>query len=50
MKRPPFHAEHIGSFVRPPRLIDAARADGVLFDEAKLVTVIGALRATLAHT
>jgi 5-methyltetrahydropteroyltriglutamate--homocysteine methyltransferase len=23
---PPFHAEHIGSFVRPPRLIDAARA------------------------
>jgi len=24
--KPPFHAEHIGSFVRPPRLIDAARA------------------------
>jgi 5-methyltetrahydropteroyltriglutamate--homocysteine methyltransferase len=24
--RPPFHAEHIGSFVRPPRLIEAARA------------------------
>lgn len=23
---PPFHVEHIGSFVRPPRLIDAARA------------------------
>src|SRR5260370_31087894 len=23
---PPFHAEHIGSFVRPPRLIEAARA------------------------
>ena len=23
---PPFHAEHIGSFVRPARLIDAARA------------------------
>src|SRR5256885_17143944 len=23
--KPPFHAEHIGSFVRPPRLIDAAR-------------------------
>jgi len=26
MKHPPFHAEHIGSFVRPPRLIEAARA------------------------
>ena len=26
MNRPPFHAEHIGSFVRPPRLIEAARA------------------------
>jgi len=26
MKPPPFHAEHIGSFVRPPRLIEAARA------------------------
>jgi 5-methyltetrahydropteroyltriglutamate--homocysteine methyltransferase len=24
--QPPFHAEHIGSFVRPPRLIEAARA------------------------
>ena len=24
--KPPFHAEHIGSFVRPPRLIEAARA------------------------
>ena len=24
--KPPFHAEHIGSFVRPARLIDAARA------------------------
>jgi 5-methyltetrahydropteroyltriglutamate--homocysteine methyltransferase len=24
--QPPFHAEHIGSFVRPPRLLDAARA------------------------
>ena len=24
--KPPFHAEHIGSFVRPPWLIDAARA------------------------
>jgi 5-methyltetrahydropteroyltriglutamate--homocysteine methyltransferase len=24
--RPPFHAEHIGSFVRPPRLIEAARS------------------------
>jgi len=24
--KPPFHAEHIGSFVRPQRLIDAARA------------------------
>ena len=24
--KPPFHAEHIGSFVRPPRLIDAARS------------------------
>ena len=24
--KPPFHAEHVGSFVRPPRLIDAARA------------------------
>ena len=24
--KPPFHAEHIGSLVRPPRLIDAARA------------------------
>ncbi len=24
--RPPFHAEHIGSFVRPPRLIEAAQA------------------------
>lgn len=23
---PPFHAEHIGSFVRPPRLVQAARA------------------------
>ncbi|MBI3513645.1 MAG: 5-methyltetrahydropteroyltriglutamate--homocysteine S-methyltransferase [Proteobacteria bacterium] len=23
---PPFHVEHIGSFVRPPRLIEAARA------------------------
>src|SRR3989440_7582921 len=23
---PPFHAEHIGSFVRPPHLIEAARA------------------------
>src|ERR1700752_3277497 len=23
---PPFHAEHIGSFVRPPRLVEAARA------------------------
>jgi 5-methyltetrahydropteroyltriglutamate--homocysteine methyltransferase len=26
MKTPPFHAEHIGSFVRPQRLIEAARA------------------------
>jgi 5-methyltetrahydropteroyltriglutamate--homocysteine methyltransferase len=26
MNRPPFHVEHVGSFVRPPRLIDAARA------------------------
>jgi 5-methyltetrahydropteroyltriglutamate--homocysteine methyltransferase len=26
MNRPPFHAEHIGSFVRPQRLIEAARA------------------------
>ena len=26
MKNPPFHAEHIGSFVRPQRLIEAARA------------------------
>jgi len=26
MNQPPFHAEHIGSFVRPPRLIEAARA------------------------
>ena len=25
--KPPFHAEHIGSFVRPPRLIEAARAN-----------------------
>ena len=24
--KPPFHAEHIGSFVRPPRLVEAARA------------------------
>ena len=24
--KPPFHAEHIGSFVRPPQLIEAARA------------------------
>jgi len=24
--QPPFHAEHIGSFVRPPRLIEAARS------------------------
>jgi 5-methyltetrahydropteroyltriglutamate--homocysteine methyltransferase len=24
--KPPFHVEHIGSFVRPPRLIEAARA------------------------
>ena len=24
--KPPFHAEHIGSFVRPSRLVDAARA------------------------
>ena len=24
--KPPFHAEHIGSFVRPPRLIEAARS------------------------
>jgi 5-methyltetrahydropteroyltriglutamate--homocysteine methyltransferase len=24
--RPPFRAEHIGSFVRPARLVDAARA------------------------
>ena len=24
--KPPFHAEHIGSFVRPTRLIEAARA------------------------
>jgi len=24
--KPPFHAEHIGSFVRPPHLIEAARA------------------------
>ena len=24
--KPPFHTEHIGSFVRPPRLIEAARA------------------------
>jgi len=24
--KPPFHAEHIGSFVRPQRLIEAARA------------------------
>src|SRR3989440_12221797 len=24
--KPPFHAEHIGSSVRPPRLIEAARA------------------------
>src|SRR5258706_6925451 len=27
--KPPFHVEHIGSFVRPPRLIDAARAHKV---------------------
>jgi 5-methyltetrahydropteroyltriglutamate--homocysteine methyltransferase len=26
MNRPPFRAEHIGSFVRPPRLIEAARS------------------------
>src|SRR5213075_1111646 len=26
LNNPPFHAEHIGSFVRPPRLIEAARA------------------------
>ncbi len=25
-RQPPFHAEHIGSFVRPQRLLDAARA------------------------
>ena len=24
--KPPFHAEHIGSFVRPQRLIEAARS------------------------
>src|SRR5256886_12184536 len=24
--KPPFHAEHIGSFVRPQRLVEAARA------------------------
>ena len=24
--KPPFHVEHIGSFVRPPRLVEAARA------------------------
>src|SRR5258706_7607641 len=23
--KPPFHVEHVGSFVRPPRLIEAAR-------------------------
>jgi len=34
--KPPFHAEHIGSFVRPPRLIEAARAhkSGKLDDAA----------------
>jgi len=49
MKRPPFHAEHIGSFVRTPRLIDAARAVCCL-TKRNSSTVIGTLRATLAHT
>ena len=36
--RPPFRVEHVGSFVRPGRLLDAARANkaGTLGDRAYL--------------
>src|SRR5258705_6451873 len=48
--KPPFHAEHIGSFVRPPRLVEAARAHkaGKLDDAGFRAVQDGCIREVVA--